>query len=175
MRKKLTINQVAKQIPKRYRFWVLLVVAAFGLGLGFFLQGKCISVADGDTITVLSENGEILKVRLYGIDAPELGQNYGENSASATQSLVLLKKVNLDIQDTDQYGRAVAIVSLEDGLILNEELVKTGQAFVYNEYCKHPRCIIWKAYEAKAKFERIGLWAADKPVAPWTWRKKHKG
>jgi len=41
------------------------------------ITGRVVSVHDGDTITVLTD-GRQVKVRLHGIDAPELGQAYGQ-------------------------------------------------------------------------------------------------
>ncbi len=159
-------------LPRKYKKFIPFLLL-LGLGLGVFLPGRCISVADGDTITVMEKNGSVRKVRLYGIDAPELGQRFGQEAKAKAADIALLSNVNLEIMDTDKYGRSVAIVKLENGQILNEEMVKAGLAFVYEQFCKHPRCLAWKAYELKAKTTRAGLWADKKTMPPWVWRKKN--
>ena len=49
-------------------------------------EGKVVGVADGDTVTVLSKNNDQIRIRLYGIDAPESAQAFG---AKAKQSLAV--------------------------------------------------------------------------------------
>ena len=48
-------------------------------------QGQCINVADGDTITVLTAENQQVKIRLYGIDCPESGQDFGNRAKQFTQ------------------------------------------------------------------------------------------
>ena len=77
------------------------------------VEGFVRKVADGDTVTLVTRDGAKLRVRLYGIDAPEvwhgekLGQPYGEEAKRALAGKVLRKNVILTIQDTDQYKRMV--------------------------------------------------------------------
>ena len=151
----------------------LILFLIFGAVGGVFLPGKVISVADGDTLTFLGSGGEVRKIRLYGVDSPELHQPGGKEAAEFTKSLVLLSKVNIQTMDTDQYGRSVAVVTLDDGRVLNEELLKNGHAWVYTSYCKTARCAYWQTLEAKARSERAGLWSGKKPVPPWQWRRRH--
>lgn len=49
------------------------------------IQGKVISVADGDTITVL-QNSKQYKIRLYGIDTPEKKQDFGQKAKFFTSN-----------------------------------------------------------------------------------------
>ncbi len=95
------------------------------------VEGNVNKVADGDTLTTITREGTKLRVRLYGIDAPEIqhgkkpGQPYGEQAKAALMGLVLGKKVRLDIVDIDRYKRMVGIVYL-GSLNINEEMVKEG-------------------------------------------------
>jgi endonuclease YncB( thermonuclease family) len=86
--------------------------------------GKVVGVSDGDTITVLVNKNPI-KFRLYGIDCPEGGQDFGNRAKQFASQMVFGKTVTMKIMDTDRYGRTVANV-LIDGKFLNEELVKAG-------------------------------------------------
>jgi len=147
---------------------------ALGLGGGHFLRGRVISVADGDSLTVLTQQGERQRIRLYGIDAPESGQAGGEAATAFARSKALFTEVELNVMDTDRFGRAVAMVTLPDGSILNEELVRHGHAWVYDTYCRQPICIKWRALEKEARVNKKGLWADKNPTPPWTWRRSNR-
>lgn len=150
-----------------------LACLILGVAGGVFMTGKVVSVADGDTLTFLTSGGETQKIRLYGVDSPELHQAGGQDAAEFARSLALFAKVQVTPIDTDQYGRSVSIVTLPDGRVLNEELVKNGQAWVYTAYCKTARCVYWKGLEAKARADRVGLWRNKKAIPPWQWRRRH--
>jgi len=107
-------------------------------------EGVVVKVVDGDKINVNSE-GMILKIRLYGIDAPEkkkislktgevnkAGQPFGEESWKALESKLYHQKVQLEIIDIDRYGRMVAIVRLR-GREINKEMVAEGWAWAYRK------------------------------------------
>jgi endonuclease YncB( thermonuclease family) len=153
---------------------LFLLIAAFGLGGGHFLRGRVISVADGDTLTVFTRQGERQRIRLYGIDAPESRQAGGEAATAFVRSRALFAEVELKVIDKDQYGRAVALVTLSDGGILNEELLKNGHAWVYDNYCRLSLCVKWRVLEKEARVNKKGLWADKSPMPPWIWRGKNK-
>jgi endonuclease YncB( thermonuclease family) len=152
----------------------LLLMAALGLGGGLFLSGRVISVADGDTLTVLTRQAERQRIRLYGIDAPESGQAGGEAATAFARSKALFAEVELNVIDTDRYDRSVAIVTLPDGSILNEELIRHGHAWVYDAYCRQPICAKWRILEKEARIHKKGLWADKNPMPPWNWRKNNR-
>jgi len=72
------------------------------------ISGKVVNVADGDTITILNAENKQTKVRLYGIDAPEKAQDFGNKSREKLASLVAGKNIEVVVIDVDQYGRSVA-------------------------------------------------------------------
>lgn len=78
------------------------------------------------------------------------------------------------ILDTDRYGRAVAVVSI-DGKILNEEALKAGMAWVYGHYCKEYFCNQWLEYQESAKKSKVGLWSMPNPIPPWEFRHPQRG
>ena len=135
----------------------------------FAWQGKVVSVADGDTITVLNGKAQI-RVRLYGIDTPEKKQPFGNAAKKFTLAMVAGKSVEVEDMDIDKYGRTVGLVSL-GSTSLNEELIKNGYAWVYRKYCRHSMCSDWYLLEEEAREGKVGLWRDGNPVAPWDWRR----
>ena len=134
---------------------------------GTSLNCKIIAIHDGDTVNVRCPNGR-LKVRLYGIDAPELGQQpWGEQSRELLRSL-LPATVRLEVMDIDRYGRVVA--QLYNGYQdVGLELVRKGGAVVYSQYNNS------RAYEVaqlQAKRDMLGVWSRHgAQQEPWEWRK----
>jgi endonuclease YncB( thermonuclease family) len=131
-------------------------------------SGKVVGVRDGDTIEVL-RGRQAKRVRLYGVDTPETGQDYGQRAKQFTSRMVFGKRVEVDTVDTDQYGRVVALVKT-DGRVLNEELVRAGLAWVYVYYCDRPECSEWLRLEEEARNGKRGLWSMRNPVPPWDYR-----
>jgi len=118
-------------------------------------------VVDGDTIVL--DNGE--KVRLIGVDTPETVhpnkgvEHYGIEASEFTENLVEEKNVHLGYDETtrDKYNRLLAYVYLEDGTLLNAEIIKQGYGFAYLNYpFKLSRK--FEEYEQQARKNRLGLW-----------------
>ncbi len=151
----------------------LLILALAGLApAANAIIGKVIGVADGDTITVL-ENRTQYKIRLYGIDAPEGHQDFGNRAKQFTADLVFGKIVQVEKMDTDRYGRTVGIVTVGK-VCVNEELIKNGFAWVYPRYCNISICGDWYALEAHARASKKGLWAHADPLPPWEFRRNKR-
>jgi micrococcal nuclease len=129
------------------------------------ITGKVVSVHDGDTVTVLV-GGRQHKIRLNGIDAPELSQDYGRRSRQLLASLCFGKIVRVRVVDIDRYGREVGDVFLGDSAV-NAEMVRAGLAWHYKQYSTDPALA---ALEVDARAAKRGLWAAPHPTAPWDWR-----
>ena len=136
------------------------------------IQGKVVKVADGDTITILDSENKQIKIRLYGIDAPEKAQDFGKVSREYLAELVAGKTVNVTVLSKDKYGRSVGRIEI-DGKEVAEEMLKSGLAWLYTAYCKIPECEQWKTLETQAKTAKIGLWSNPTAQEPWLWRKKH--
>jgi len=135
-------------------------------------HGKVVGISDGDTIKVLRDRQEI-KIRLWGIDCPEAHQDFGTRAKKYTSGLAFGQFVDVDEIDRDRYGRTVAKVTLPDGQVLNEALVKDGMAWVYTKYCNRPGvCSRWQELEQAARSQKIGLWSMPNAIPPWEFRKK---
>jgi endonuclease YncB( thermonuclease family) len=136
------------------------------------LAGVICAVHDGDTVT-LQLGIDIKKIRLAGIDAPELKQPYGIESRDALRQDVLNQQVTVLTIKSDKYGRSVGKVLLE-GEDVNLKQVSRGLAWVYTDYIKELAAEdreLYRAAESAANDAHIGLWQDDQPVAPWTYRK----
>jgi endonuclease YncB( thermonuclease family) len=130
--------------------------------------GLVVGVSDGDRIMVLHK-GKGEKIRLYGIDAPDIGQAFGEKAKKFTFDAVYGKTVNVEIMGKDPYGQTVGIVTV-DGQSLNESLIQNGLAWVYQKYCKSVFCENWLSLEVVARYDKIGLWSEPNPSPPWEFR-----
>lgn len=159
------------------RYW-LQCVAIYLICLGSgasaeVLLGTVIAVHDGDTITLRIESDQ-KKIRLAGIDAPELNQHYGVESRVALREVVLHRKVQVETSKTDKYGRVVGRVIL-DGRDINLNQVQSGMAWVYRAYLKElskEDRVVYLEAEAQSKAIAAGLWGESNLVAPWIWREK---
>lgn len=158
-------------IKIKYFTWTLTIFLLIATQ-AFAWTGQVVAVSDGDTIKVL-QNGQETKIRLYGVDTPEKKQAFGQKAKGFTASMVAGKLVDVEPVDQDRYGRTVGIVTVA-GRSLNEELVKSGFAWVYRQYCRRGECSIWLKEEGQARTARIGLWADPAPVPPWNWRRENK-
>lgn len=153
----------------------ILLAAAYLLilaGACFAWEGRVVGVSDGDTLKILHD-GRQERVRLWGCDAPESHQDFGQVAKKFTSSLVFGKTVSVDVMDTDRYGRTVAVVSV-DGKCLNEALVASGMSWVYRTYCRKPQCAAWIELEKNARASGIGLWAGKNPTPPWDFRRQQR-
>ncbi|MDD2467154.1 MAG: thermonuclease family protein [Desulfobulbus sp.] len=129
---------------------------------------KVVSVTDGDTIKVVANNSQI-KIRLYGIDAPEKSQPFGQASAAALKSLITGRNITVENIDQDRYGRTVALV-FADGASVNQAMVRAGYAWVYSQYCTLSFCSNWSQNQQSAQSAQLGLWKDAAPMPPWEWR-----
>ena len=135
------------------------------------LAGQVVSVADGDTITVLAD-GERVKVRLAEIDAPERGQPWGRRAKQALTGKVAGHVVQVESSFNDRYGRRVGYVT-DSGRDINRELVREGHAWVYRQWLRDETLL---GDEAHARAAHAGLWSLGdaERVPPWQWRQAHR-
>jgi endonuclease YncB( thermonuclease family) len=132
------------------------------------LKGRVVGITDGDTLTLLTERREQVRVRLAEIDTPESGQPYGSRARQVLSDLAFGKMVHVDVRDTDRYGRTVGLV-YAGTMGVNAEMVRRGAAWVYQRYSDDPDLL---RLEQAARAERRGLWGLPEAerVPPWEWR-----
>lgn len=136
------------------------------------LSGQVTAVGDGDTITVLSPEYGAMRVRLSGIDAPEIGQPYADVARQHLARLVFGQTVIVSWHKRDRYGRLVGRVEAHDG-DAGLALVSAGSAWHFKAYQHEQPSEERDRYaraEANARDERRGLWQEVEPMAPWDFR-----
>tara|TARA_B110000014_G_C19764067_1_gene397794 strand:+ start:38 stop:583 length:546 start_codon:yes stop_codon:yes gene_type:complete len=146
-------------------------------------------VIDGDTLKIIGK-----KIRLFGIDAPEVKQRCkkysisylcGEESKNILSVLVKDKIITCFYKNKDMYGRILGICRNKNIKLFDEKLFKAGDistilkeinatmvllgyAVSYKKYSKR-----YNVAEEIAKDGQIGLWIGEFEM-PWEWRKKNK-
>jgi micrococcal nuclease len=130
--------------------------------------GRVVSISDGDTFTLLTQENIQKKIRLYGIDCPEKRQPYGTVAKQKLSELIFNKEVEIHYKTTDKYRRTVAMVYLGKYNI-NEEMIKLGFAWHFKRYDNNNS---WDKMEEEARSQGIGLWNDIDPTPPWVWRRK---
>lgn len=143
----------------------------------FSLTGRVVSVADGDTMTLLVDKRRE-RIRLASIDAPEVtkdskrpGQPMAQQSRKALADLVAGKTLTVRCYEKDRYQRNVCDVMLPDGSSANQHQVAAGLAWANME--KRGRFMRDDALpelERQARRARLSIWQRTDAVAPWVWR-----
>src|SRR3954454_8015898 len=135
---------------------------------GASLVGKVIEVNSGDTITISNLNRPV-RVRLLGIDAPELSQSFGDVAQRHLNDLVFDKSVLVEYAgiagDHSLNGRV-----LLDGADVGAQMIRDGAAWVDpgNEHrLSETDREVYQRSEDAARSERRGLWQEEYPIAPW--------
>ncbi len=131
----------------------------------------CTSIIDGDTFNL--ETGE--KVRLIGIDAPELSQPGGKESRQYLTRLILNKGITLKTgqEDRDKYNRLLRFVYIGD-VCINEEMLRQGYAEARYLPSNDPLRKYYINLEIKAEITKAGLWSKNifQPRSNLKWEDK---
>lgn len=127
---------------------------------------RIITVIDGDTLVAVTHRGKKLRLRLRGIDCPELDQPLGPQARQAAGELVAKQWLRVRLHGKDRYDRYVADVWTADGQALQELLVRQGLAHVLPN---SPWS--WRRAQWGARLRRRGVhgWGH---TAPWEHRRK---
>ena len=133
-------------------------------------------VVDGDTLWVKKDGSEgksarNVKLRLRGIDAPEMCQDGGEAARRALRQLAQGQQVQVRVLARDQYGRSVADVwRADDGVNLAARLVEDGWAWSGTSRRRPGR---YAAQQKAAQAARRGVFASSGALRPSTFRRQH--
>lgn len=128
---------------------------------------EVVKVVDGDTINVIVANtNEKLKIRLYGIDAPERKQKFGKKAKDTLNRLIGEKIVTLYIFGDDKYQRKIAKV-MHDDKYINLLMIRLGYAWYYEEFASDKDLML---AEEKARGQRVGLWNSKNNIKPYKFR-----
>ena len=151
------------------RFHLLLAAIALLVLPVCAQDGRVTRVIDGDTVDVLVE-GETVRVRLLGVDAPEirgrsnLAEHFGQESKRYLEQLLDDQPVRLEIDpraDTvDAYERKLRYLFLEDGTLVNQRLIEDGYAYALTRF-PFSKTEAFRAAESAARENERGLWKAS--------------
>jgi len=143
-------------------------------------EATVVRVVDGDTLHVDIPDGPgpVTKVRLLGIDTPEMGDAekepmyFAREATDFARRLVHDRTVTLYLDQQagtrDKYGRLLAYIELPDGRFLNEELLSGGYAYADVRF-RHSYSYKYRQLEASARTLKQGLWENVTPdqFPPW--------
>ena len=135
-------------------------------------------IYDGDTIGAVV-NGRFEKIRLLGIDAPEMDQRpWGKKAKECLRSIISNadSKISLeyDIQRRDKYGRILAYIWQQNKKMINEEMMKKGCAVLFTFPPNVRYAELFRAAQKKAQEDKAGIWAErGLQERPYDYRKKH--
>ena len=132
------------------------------------VTGVVTRVVDGDTVW-LGRGRELLKVRLLGMDAPEICQAGGPQSRNALKGRVLGQTVTVSFQYRDAYGRALGLVRL-DGEDVGRWMVAAGHA--WSDGFRH-QSGPYAAEQASAQASNRGLFGHAGAQTPRSFRQTH--
>jgi len=150
-----------------YNLYLLFLSLLFWSVQGQEIRGKVVKVQDGDTFTLLTSTNEQIKVRMYGIDAPEKKQPYGQASKKHLSDFIFGKTVCVVQKGKDKYKRYLGIAYLENGENVNYRMVADGYAWHFTKYSDDTYQV---ALEKNARNQKRGIWQEPAPVSPWDFR-----
>lgn len=160
-----------------FLFGLLLLGAAPAGWAEEWVDGKVVSVTDGDTVVVETRRKDVLRVRFYGVDAPETAtehwptQAYGEAASRFMQQLVGGRAVSVRLTGERTHGREVGEVFVE-GRSASRELLRAGLGWWNTKFARHDGDL--ERLEQAARLTRRGLWQEAAPVPPWQYRARHR-
>jgi endonuclease YncB( thermonuclease family) len=150
--------------------WLLIALLAASADARETYVGQVTYVTDGDTLWVQPDGGgPARKLRIDGIDAPEICQSGGKASRDVLVQRALHQRVTVAVAHYDRYGRGLARIWL-NGNDLGAQMVRSGQAWSYSRRRKSDS---YAAEQSMAQQSRLGLFAFGAPEAPWEFRKRH--
>jgi len=155
-------------MKKLFLTLALLLIVAFTTNAQKFTV-KVVGVSDGDTFTAINRDSLQMRIRIYGIDAPEKSQDFGKRAKKALSDYVFGKKVTIDVQSQDGWGRYVSYVYTPDGRDVSLMMLQDGMAWHFKKYDSTEK---YSKAESDARSKKLGIWSQPNPVAPWDFRKK---
>jgi endonuclease YncB( thermonuclease family) len=184
-----------------------IIIFLFALvdGLCACFHGQVVKVVNGDTFEVktttlrntYTSNGKV-RIRLYGIDCPELDQPFGKEAKTFVSNYIYMKRVlckECFKFDNNLLGYLYPSNHKKGKLLLKKDLIefllRNGLAWVYDKYYRYKKeydsikpsshhkkidkeNVYWKKLQAEAKKKKKGLWSQPNPIPPWEWRKRKK-
>ena len=135
------------------------------------IAARGIDVIDGDHIEIRADaDAREYRVRLAGIDAPELKQPFGPECRDALADRVLDRPVRVLVLDEDDQGQLLGVV-YAGGRCVNTLLVRDGFAW---RFARHTPSKALEEGQREAERMKRGLWATPNATPPWIWLRTHR-
>jgi endonuclease YncB( thermonuclease family) len=154
------MKRIKKRTIPRWKKLLAAALAAAAISGGaiagnlpYFQGEKVIEVIDGDTFFITNHQ----RIRLYGVNAPELSYCMGNDAKKALSSLILGKRIFIRTPVADRYGRIMALVYQKKTLI-NEVMLRSGMA-QYDGAGKSGREQLYRA-DIYARNNKIGIYSS---------------
>ncbi len=165
-------------------FALLFSCTSTTLDVGAKSPVTVVEVHDGDTVSIktrtfLGISLSIERVRLIGIDAPEIKQEpWGTRAKRHLKRLINesggVVYLELDIDRRDKYGRILAYLWDKNGRMLNQKMLEDGYALLYTVPPNVKYVDILKEAQQKARLNKTGIWGRDGlKKSPEEWRKEN--
>lgn len=149
----------------KYLLLSLFLALFAALGTAQQQSALVVRIKDGDTFVLRLEEGQMIDVRLSGIDCPEEDQPFGAVCTNFVAYL-LNQKVSFKGVTFDRYGRLVADI-YHNNQWLNKRLVEEGYAWHFREYSTDNELA---CAEYEARIAEKGLWKSGDAIYPKCWR-----
>jgi micrococcal nuclease len=140
------------------------------------ISAKVVGVVNGDTLEVQIDETTVARVQMLGMDAPESGMCFAQESTVAAVNLLQDQTVTL-IADSfspnrDKFGRLWRYVRLADGRLANQVMIEQGFAFEYTYYTAYEYQAEFRNAELQAQSQSLGIWT-DKACSAASERPEH--
>lgn len=156
--------------------WFWLAVLLPSLGAAETFQAEVVSISDGDTFWVLTEEKQRIHIRMADIDTPEPGQAFYKRAKQSLGDLIFREVVTLDCRKKKSFSRPVCLVWLGDDNI-NLTQIQLGMAWWERGFAHEQTAEQQTAYEQSESLAReqgMGLWGDTNPIPPWEFRKQRR-
>lgn len=133
---------------------------------------RLVRVFDGDSMLMRNPEGETLKMRIAGIDAPEKNQPFADPARDRLTELLQQGPLEVAILKKDVYGRWLASIRVGDK-DLGQQLLEEGHVWFFRRYqsdLTNEQRRLYDSAEKLARDARRGLWADTRPLPPWEFR-----
>lgn len=146
--------------------FVLLLSSRAANASGMPAVKQILEVIDGNTLKVSTIEDDTFIVKLKGVDAPELGQEFAQESLTHLQELVTNKNVLVEYSGKDRWGNRLVYVTTKNGKSINEMMIKDGYGWVDRFFLNQSELL---ALQDQAKLKNAGLWKRKEPMEPWVY------
>jgi endonuclease YncB( thermonuclease family) len=151
---------------RHFVFLILFLICRLTEARAAEFFGTVHEVCDGDTVVVFVQGRGFLELDLVGIDAPELGQPFGDDAKNFLAALVQKKLLRISTVETTRRETRVWLIMNTDNQLLNLQMIQEGYAWYDFQQLNDVQL---RFAELKARRSLKGLWNDPKPTPPWEW------